>query len=415
MYKTLIAIILCLLFSSAILSQETNETPAPEHVKTIILKNETNQLGFPVIKLGSSFSIQFDVLNGYEDDYYYKIDHYNFDWTKSQLSKSEYLKGYDNTKIYNYKNSFNTYQIYSHYNLNIPNQEIKIIKSGNYMVSILNDYEEVIFSKKIIVYESLSTVEIDIFRSRDLSNINKKQVVQFEVKAISNINNPLQTIKTLIIQNNNLNNSINNLKPQYTLGNRLIYKYDSEASFMGGNEFLYFENKNIRGSDINIRTFDLKEIYHNYLYADNPRNNSTYTYNPDINGNFLVTSVDVDDTDIEADYANVHFYLNIDKLDMDKSIYVTGNFNGHQLNSSNKMNYNNLKNNYELVLKLKQGFYNYRYSVFNNLNKEIEGYISGNFDETENNYKVIVYYRDYGSRYDRVIGYNNINSTKINN
>ena len=34
---------------------------------------------------------------------------------------------------------------------------------------------------------------------------------------------------------------------------------------------------------------------------------------------------------------------------------------------------------------------------------------------TENNYKVIVYYRDYGSRYDRVIGYNNINSTKINN
>ena len=100
---------------------------------------------------------------------------------------------------------------------------------------------------------------------------------------------------------------------------------------------------------------------------------------------------------------------------MDKSIYVTGNFNGHQLNSSNKMNYNNLKNNYELVLKLKQGFYNYRYSVLNNFNKEVEGYISGNFDETENNYKVIVYYRDYGSRYDRVIGYNNINSTKINN
>ena len=176
MYKTLIAIILCLLFSSAMLSQETNETPAPEHVKTITFKNETNQLGFPVIKLGSSFSIQFDVLNGYEDDYYYKIDHYNFDWTKSQLSKSEYLKGYDNSKIYNYKNSFNTYQIYSHYNLNIPNQEIKIIKSGNYIVSILNDYDEVVFSKKIIVYESLSTVEIDIFRSRDLNSINKKDI-----------------------------------------------------------------------------------------------------------------------------------------------------------------------------------------------------------------------------------------------
>ena len=348
MFKSLISVISSLLFSFAVFSQEVYEISAPEQIKTITFKNDSNQIGFPVIKLGSSFSIEFDVLNGYEDDYYYKIDHYNFDWTKSQLSKSEYLKGYDNSKIYNYKNSFNTYQIYSHYNLIIPNQETKIIKSGNYIVSILNDYGEVVFSKKIIVYESLSTVEIDIFRSRDLNNINKKQVVQFEVKAISNINNPLKTIKTLIIQNNDLNNSINNLKPQYTLGNRLIYKYDSEASFMGGNEFLYFENKNIRGSDINIRTFDLKEIYHNYLYPDNPRNNSTYTYNPDINGNFLVTSVDAEDTDIEADYAKVHFYLNIDKLDIGKSIYVSGNFNGHQLNSSNKMTYDSLRNNYEL-------------------------------------------------------------------
>jgi hypothetical protein len=200
MFKSLISVISSLLFSFAVFSQEVNEISAPEQIKTITFKNDTNQIGFPVIKLGSTFSIEFDVLNGYEDDYYYKIDHCNFDWTKSQLSKSEYLKGYDNSKIYNYKNSFNTYQIYSHYNLIIPNQETKIIKSGNYIVSILNDYGEVVFSKKIIVYESLSIVEIDIFRSRDLSNINKKQVVQFEVKAISNINNPLQTIKTLIIR-----------------------------------------------------------------------------------------------------------------------------------------------------------------------------------------------------------------------
>ena len=415
MFKSLIPVISSLLFSFAVFSQEVNEMPPPEYIKTITFKNDSNQISFPVMMLGSSFSIEFDVLNGYEDDYYYKIDHYNFDWTKSQLSKSEYLKGYDNSKIYNYKNSFNTYQIYSNYNLTIPNQETKIIKSGNYVISILNDYEELVFSKKMIVYESLSSVKLDIFRTRDLNNINKKQVVQFEVNPISNINNPLKTIKTLIIQNNDISNSITNLKPQYTLGNRLIYKYDLEASFMGGNEFLYFENKNIRGSDINIRTFDLKEIYHNYLYADTPRNNSTYTYNPDINGDFLVTSLNAENNNIEADYAKIHFYLNIDKLDNEKSIYVSGNFNGYQLNSSNKMTYNNLKNIYELEIKLKQGFYNYKYSVLNKLNKKMEGYISGNFDETENNYKVIIYYRDYGSRYDRVIGYNNINSTKINN
>jgi hypothetical protein len=414
MYKSIIAIVLYLLISNSVTAQVAMEVYPPEFIKSIAVKSESNQVEFPVIRLGNSLSIEFDVLNGYEEDYYYKIDHYNFDWTKSQLSKSEYLKGYDNNKIYNYKNSFNTYQIYSHYSLSIPNDETKIIKSGNYIISIFDEYQEIVFSKKIIIYEALSNVKIGVFRTRDLNFIHEKQVVQFEIEA-EKINNPLKTIKTLIIQNNNLEKSISNLKPQYTIGNKLIYKYDSPASFDGGNEFLYFENKNIRGSDLNIRTFDLKDIYHNYLYPDTARSKSTYSYNPDINGDFLVTAVDVEDVDIEADYAVVHFYLNINKLDIDKSIYVTGNFNGHHLNNFNKMNYNNLKRLYEIELKLKQGFYNYKYTVVDSDNKQLNGFISGNFDETENNYKIIVYYRNFGSRYDRVIGYNQINSINVKN
>ena len=44
-----------------------------------------------------------------------------------------------------------------------------------------------------------------------------------------------------------------------------------------------------------------------------------------------------------------------------------------------------------------------------------EGSISGNFDETENNYKVIVYYRDLGARYDKIIGLGEANSIQITN
>lgn len=32
----------------------------------------------------------------------------------------------------------------------------------------------------------------------------------------------------------------------YTVGNDLIYKYDSETQFWAGNEYLNFENKDIR-------------------------------------------------------------------------------------------------------------------------------------------------------------------------
>ena len=64
-----------------------------------------------------------------------------------------------------------------------------------------------------------------------------------------------------VFKNNDLNYSIENIKPQYNLGKKLIYKYDNELSFWGGNEYLYFENKFVRNTNIKIRGFDLNEIY----------------------------------------------------------------------------------------------------------------------------------------------------------
>jgi hypothetical protein len=39
----------------------------------------------------------------------------------------------------------------------------------------------------------------------------------------------------------------------------------------------------------------------------------------------------------------------------------------------------------------------------------------GNFDETENKYSVVVYYKENGGRYDKVVGYSNASSEFITN
>jgi hypothetical protein len=44
-----------------------------------------------------------------------------------------------------------------------------------------------------------------------------------------------------------------------------------------------------------------------------------------------------------------------------------------------------------------------------------EGAVSGNFYQTENNYKVIIYYRDLGARYDKIIGIGEGSSVNISN
>tara|TARA_R110002049_G_scaffold3098_4_gene24350 strand:+ start:154 stop:1410 length:1257 start_codon:yes stop_codon:yes gene_type:complete len=417
MKKNIFNLILLIIIPTAMLSQVAKEVNPPDFIKTITFNSNTTQGQLPILKLGETLGLEFDALTADEEDFYYVIEHFEFDWTPSSLVKAEYLKGLDNQRILTYENSFNTYQIYSHYNLTIPNTHtLALLKSGNYMISIYDDYDELMFSRKFMIYEDIANVGVSIKRSRDVKLISEKQSVDMVISTDGmNLNNPLETIKTLIIQNNNLNTTISNLKPQYTLGNELIYRYDTESAFWGGNEYWNYENKDVRAANVGVQFIELKDLYNNYLYTNISRKDKPYTYNPDINGNFLVTAIDSENVDVEADYTMVHFSLLQDEI-KNKDIHIYGNFNAFAIDPLTKMEYNSERQRYEKVLLLKQGFYNYKYVVVDRASGAIdEGAISGNFWQTENNYKVLVYYKDLGSRYDRLIGYGEASSTNISN
>lgn len=266
-----------------------------------------------------------------------------------------------------------------------------------------------------MIYEDLVKPGIIIKRSRDISTIENLQTVDMEITTGPQINNPLQTIKTLIIQNRNLNTAIKNIKPQYTIGNKLIYRYVSETAFPGGNEYLFFETKDVRAAAMGVQFIDLKDIYHSYLFTNVPRAELPYTFNPDINGQFKITAIDREDVTVEADYTQVHFTLKYPELTNGERIFVYGNYNNYALEDYNELLYNLERGLYETDFKLKQGFYNYKYVILKADGKLDEGRISGNFWQTENNYKVLVYYRDLGARYDRIVGFNEVSSTNITN
>jgi hypothetical protein len=65
---------------------------------------------------------------------------------------------------------------------------------------------------------------------------------------------------------------------------------------------------------------------------------------------------------------------------------------------------------------LKQGFTNYQYVLADKKGKiDYENALDGNFFQTENNYFVLVYYRENGQRYDRIIGSGTASSVDIIN
>jgi hypothetical protein len=396
---------------------QVEEINPPNYIKSITFKSSSSDLGeLPIIKLGETFYLEFDALVNNEPDFYYKIEHYNYDWTESQLVRPEFLLGVDNFRIFNYRNSFNTFQLYSHYTLSIPNNQTRGLKvSGNYILSIHDSSDNIVFSRKFMIYEDIVTPGISIKRSRDVSTIDSMQTVDLEIHGGTKLNNPLQTVKALIIQNRNLNTAIKNIKPQYTIGDKLIYRYINETAFPGGNEYLFFETKDVRTASLGVQFIELNDIYHSYLFANRSRANLPYTFNPDINGRFKITAMDRDDISIEADYTQVHFTLDYPELTNGERIYVYGNYNNYALDDYNEMIFNYDTGRYQASFKLKQGFYNYKYVVVNSDGSLDEGKISGNFWQTENNYKVLVYYRDLGARYDRIVGFNEVSSTNITN
>lgn len=416
MFKIFCLVLIFFFTSQNILSQDISAEMI--HSISFQKQGENKSSNFLIGKINDRFLISFDVLSGIEYDLYYIIDHCDYNWEKSKLLKSEYIEGFDDVKITNYTSSFNTYQIYTNYNITFPNSNTSVKKSGNYIIRIFDEYGEELFNRKFIIYENLSSVKVDIKRSKELKNINEKQIVNFEVNP-NNIrfNNPDKNVKTLVFKNSNIDSPITNVKPQYKIGNKLIYKYDKELSFWGGNEYLYFDNKNIRITNVKIRGYNLKEIYENYLFNDYPRFNRKYTYNPDINGGFLINASNSGNSNNEADYANIYFTLENynNYLNNDQDIYIVGDFNNYSTDKVYKMQFNENKNQFEAVLKLKQGFYNYKYLIDNEIYKNDNKSVGGNFDETENVYSVLVYYRDYGERYDRIVGFGKGSSEFITN
>jgi hypothetical protein len=399
-------------------AQVENEIVPPYNIKTVsFVQNKQNVV--PIFQLGDAFELQFDDLYGTDASYFYEIVHCDYNWNPSDIQKRDYLQGFDNQRIQESSSSFNCLQIYTHYRLPFPNSTTQLKISGNYMLKIFNEDKEVVFSRKFIVYENLATVPIQIKRARTVTNLDSKHNLEFTIKSnVINFQNPLKNIKTVLLQNGKFNSAISNIKPQFTIGNDLVYKYDTPTQFWAGNEFLYFDNKEIRVASNTISRVDSqKDIYSSYLFTNEARANSNYYNNQDVNGNFVIRRLFAENSDIEADYAWVYFSLSAPLFrSSDGSIYVTGMFNNYTLTTENKMEYNPEKAIYEKGILIKQGFTNFEYlAVKPNGSIDSENAIDGNYFQTENEYTVLVYYKEDTDRFTRIIGKGSASSLNLIN
>ncbi|MGP8214076.1 MAG: DUF5103 domain-containing protein [Bacteroidia bacterium] len=381
------------------------------YIKTVQMHQSGWKFSPPVIELnsGQRLVFEFDDLDGDYKSYYYTFIHCDADWQPSDLNNFDFMKGYEQDFINDYSTSANTLQKYTHYRITIPNNNIQLLISGNYLLKVYlnNNPDSVVITRRFMVYEKKLGIT-----AREKPGVgyelNTRQQIVFSINTTRySILDPFHALQVFILQNGRWDNAIANVQPQFVTDTALQYFDDlGNNSFDGGNQFRNFDMTSLQMISDHIARFipnyDYPEVQ---LKEDKPRANDPYITLPDIDGQFLILNKDDDSSSTSADYALVHFFMPIDTAITTGNVYIFGQLSDWQCKKEFQCHYVDSLKGYKTDLYLKQGFYDYQYAFLNDHSKVADvTVLEGNHSETENTYSIYVYYRPVGIYYDQLIG-----------
>ena len=395
------------------------------NIKTAKLFSQNNQESMPVIKLHSAdlLELHFDDVDPTAKNYYYSLELCNADWTPADLNTFDYISGFTQVHLTEYRNSSITLSKYIHYTALIPDKNCMPTKSGNYMLRVYldSDTSKIAFTKRIFVVDYNKAMISAIVQQPYDNQLNQThQKVQLSVNMMQlNPINPQQQVQVVILQNYRWDNAVTNIIPSFIRDNTLEYNGELDCLFPSGREYRWVDLRSYKFSSDRIDKID-KEANPNevYLRPDYNRTNIRYIYTVDYNGWYDINTTENINPWWQTDYAKVHFYYTPpgNQPYSNRDVYILGDLTGNKLGNTGKMKFNAEKGYYEKTMLLKQGYYFYTYATAP-LNVAFpKGDVSvtdGNYWETENEYTTLVYYRSYNGRHDELVALSTVNSKNL--
>ena len=393
-------------------------------LKTVQLYKSGWNLSYPIINSGSNdkLELHFDLLDDQPETYYYSFIHCDKNWRESGIFPGDYLDGFPEDQIEDYRPSFNTKINYYHYKLEFPNERINLRLSGNYIIKVYlqGEPEKPVLTKRFMITEDIAVIRPDVHRPQLTEYYNTGQQVDFTVSySRLTVNDPYRDISAFILQNGKWFDAKSDLRPDFVGSNEVRYNSLSTKNiFQGGNEYRYFDLKSIRYQSEYIRKIDfINSSYHAYLLPSENREFKPYFFWQDFNGKYYVAVQEGRNMDTEADYIYVYFTVPSTYEVRGGKFYISGALSNWTFNNENMMTYDPAKAQYQGTMLLKQGWYNYEYIFLKDPSPSFEpSVLEGNHYETENDYLILIYYKNPRDRYDRLVGTKLTSSTnRLNN
>lgn len=407
-------ILLILLFCVMQHTLAQNNQIYSQNIQSLQVMAGDDWLSIPVVVLNGdvAVNIDFDDMTHQYCCYAYRVEHCEADWTESKdIFVSDYIEGFaQDNLIEDYAQSINTNYEYTHYHLTLPNDNCRMKISGNYKLTVYDeDTDEDILTACFMVTERAMPVELSYTTVTDADINGRHQQLEASLQYGSlKVTDSQRELSTCLMQNGCYDDAAIDASPSFITPQGLEWTHCRQYIFNGGNEYHKFETLQTSNVGLGIEqtSWDGND-WHAYLYTDEPR--SSYVYDQDANGAFLIRNWDGVDEDETSEYVLMHFALKTPYSDRD--VYLDGAWTNHQRSAKYKMEYNPTTQLYEKELLLKQGYYSYRYVTAANGRAGMVPLMSeGNFYQTENRYQFLVYYRPIGARTDRLVGYSQIST-----
>jgi hypothetical protein len=346
----------------------------------------------------------FDNLLPDPEYYEAKIIHCNADWEPSSVAAMDYLDDYNEFNINNFELSVNTRVGYVHYDFELP----PVKRSGNYLLKVYQEGQEddLVLTWRFVVYEDAVQVG---FRPSELATgllAQTHQLLELQVMyGALDLPRPEEQMKVAVLQNGRWDNARPRLRQAFVNPQQRVIDYrhpDQSATFPGGNEFRSFDLSDLENGGFQVGRIEQSDtLSQALLLLDKPRAGRVYdAMVRDRNGRYQPAVRQLPRPDTEADYVEVIFQLETGNP-LPHPVHVLGAWNAWRPTEGNKMRYIASEGKYYVVQVMKQGFYDYLYWSAGPDPWAVEG----SHRRTRNRYDVLVYYRELGSRGDRVVGY----------